>query len=257
MTFTTALGHPRLHLRRTDSTNERLRALATAGAPHGTLMSAAEQTAGRGRQGRRWSAPAGSALLMSLLLRQPPALLPLVAAVAVCDAVEQVKPESRTTIKWPNDVVLERMPVAPAVAPPLAKLAGILVEGRPQEQWAVLGIGVNVAVRVEELPEELRERAASLEMPREAVETLLARLLAALERWLGESPPGVLDAWRARDALCGREVSWSGGSGRAMGVDDGGRLVVELGDGARTALEAGEVHLGVGATARPNGPPDC
>ena len=67
MTESTTLGHPRLHLRSTDSTNERARALALAGAPHGTLVTAAEQTAGRGRQGRRWSAPAGSALLMSLL----------------------------------------------------------------------------------------------------------------------------------------------------------------------------------------------
>ena len=84
------LGRPRLHLRRTDSTNERARELAAAGAPHGTLVTASEQTAGRGRQGRRWSAPAGSALLMSLVLRwppspRPPELLPLAAAVAVCD----------------------------------------------------------------------------------------------------------------------------------------------------------------------------
>src|SRR5580693_7229710 len=80
-----SLGHPRVHLRRTDSTNERARALALAGAPHGTLVTASEQTAGRGRQGRSWSAPAGQALLMSLLLRSPPSLLPLIAAVAVCD----------------------------------------------------------------------------------------------------------------------------------------------------------------------------
>ncbi len=239
-----ALGSPRLHLRRTDSTNERARRLAAAGAPHGTLVTAAEQTAGRGRQGRRWSAPAGSALLMSLLLRQPPKLLPLVAAVTVCEAIEQVKPQERPRIKWPNDVVVERVLGEPLESPPLAKLAGILVEGRPQEGWAVLGIGVNVAVRVEELPDELRESAASLQLPREAIELLLERLLATLERWLGESPAIVLDAWRARDALCGREVSWSGGSGRAVGIDEGGRLVVEVGEGARTALDAGEVHLG-------------
>ncbi|HTA37085.1 MAG TPA: hypothetical protein VK761_10245, partial [Solirubrobacteraceae bacterium] len=69
------LGRPRVHLRRTDSTNDRARKLALAGAPHGTLVTAAEQSAGRGRQGRRWSAPPGSALLMSLLLRDPPPLL--------------------------------------------------------------------------------------------------------------------------------------------------------------------------------------
>src|SRR5207248_1033949 len=79
------LGQPRLHLRQTDSTNDRARELAGAGAPHGTLVTTAEQTAGRGRHGRCWLAPAGSALLMSLLLRSPPPLLPLAAAVAVCD----------------------------------------------------------------------------------------------------------------------------------------------------------------------------
>jgi BirA family biotin operon repressor/biotin-[acetyl-CoA-carboxylase] ligase len=226
------LGHPRLHLRRTDSTNERARALALAGAPHGTLVTAAEQTAGRGRQGRRWSAPAGSALLMSLLLRDPPALLPLIGAVAVCDVVG-----IDARIKWPNDIVVAR-------AETLAKLAGILIEGRPQEGWAVLGIGVNVAVRVEGLPGELWDTAASLDLPPKAIEPLLAGLLAALERRLGEPPTRILDAWRARDALRGRDVSWSTGRGRAAGIDGDGRLIVRLLGGGQTALDAGEVHLG-------------
>lgn len=129
-----------MHFRRTDSTNERARELALAGAPHGTLVTASEQTAGRGRQGRRWSSPAGSALLMSLLLRSPPSLLPLIAAVAVCDVAG-----AEARIKWPNDIVI-------AHGTGLAKLAGILAEGRPQQDWAVLGIGVNVATRLEDLP---------------------------------------------------------------------------------------------------------
>ena len=141
---------------------------------HGTLVTAAEQTAGRGRQGRRWSAPAGSALLMSLLLRDLPPLLPLIAAAAVCDVAGN---EAR--VKWPNDVVFAR-------GERLAKLAGILIEGRPQEGWAVLGIGLNVAVRVEELPTELRDSAAGSGLSREEIEPLLARLLAALQRRLGE-----------------------------------------------------------------------
>ncbi|HTA12540.1 MAG TPA: biotin--[acetyl-CoA-carboxylase] ligase [Solirubrobacteraceae bacterium] len=250
------IGHPRVHLRRTDSTNERARALALAGAPHGTLVTASEQTAGRGRQGRSWSAPAGQALLMSLLLRSPPSLLPLIAAVAVCDVAGE-----RFKIKWPNDVVVE---LDDPEAPPgsgrnarLAKLAGILVEARIQEGWAVLGIGVNVAVRLDDLPKELRGgvsgamSAASLERAPADVEPTLAALLAALERRLSEPDGATLEAWRARDALHGHTIAWAGGSGRAEGIDGTGRLVVALDDGGRTALGAGEVHLlGVGQRHR-------
>ncbi len=223
------LGSPRLHQRRVDSTNERARALALAGAPHGTLVSAAEQTAGRGRQGRSWVAPAGSALLCSLVVRDPPPLLSLIAGLAVCDVAGE-----NALLKWPNDVV---------VGTRLAKLAGILVEGRPQDSWAVLGIGLNVAVRIEQLPAELRVRAASMGLPADAIETTLGRLLSALSARLAEPVEGVLEAWRARDALYNREVSWEGGQGRARGIDERGRLLVALADDSLTALDAGEVHL--------------
>jgi BirA family transcriptional regulator, biotin operon repressor / biotin---[acetyl-CoA-carboxylase] ligase len=226
-----SLGHPRLHLRRTDSTSDRARELALAGAPHGTLVTAAEQTAGRGRQGRRWSAPAHSALLMSLVLRSPPPLLPLIAALAVCDIVGD-----RAQIKWPNDIVLVR-------GDRLAKLAGILAEGRPQEGWAVLGIGVNVAVRVADLPDELHDSAATLGQAAADVEPALQRLLRALSRRLVQDDDATLQAWRERDALRGREVSWSSGRGRAQGIDGAGRLVVSLAGGGRATLDAGEVHL--------------
>ena len=94
------IGTPRVHHRLTDSTNERAKELAAAGALGGTLVTADEQTAGRGRQGRVWTAPAGSALLLSVVLRdldERHALLPLAAAVAVCDAVPV-----DASIKWPN-----------------------------------------------------------------------------------------------------------------------------------------------------------
>jgi BirA family biotin operon repressor/biotin-[acetyl-CoA-carboxylase] ligase len=221
------LGSPRLHLRETTSTNDRARALALGGAPHGTLVTASAQTAGRGRQGRRWWAPRGRALLLSLVLRQPPRLLPLVAAVAVA---EVAGPQAR--IKWPNDVLLEGR-----------KLAGILVEARPQERWAVLGIGLNVAVRPGDLPADLGDGAATLGLEPGDVDAVLGRLLVALEQALDLDEPAVLNAWRARDALRGREIAWAGGRGRAAGIDGDGRLVVELPSGGRTALEAGEVHL--------------
>lgn len=248
----TALGRPRLHLRSTTSTNDRARELAIAGAPHGTLVTAGEQTAGRGRQGRRWSTPAGSALLMSLVLRDAPQPLSLLAAVAVCDVVG---PPAR--VKWPNDIVVED-------GVGLRKLAGILIEGRPQDGWAVLGIGVNVAVDVGEMPLELRETAASLGLADEAVESVLEQLLGALGRRFAGPAADALDAWRALDVLLGREVSWGEGRGdlgddeighgslygRAVGIDPDGRLLIDRQDGRRVALDAGEVHLGDGAPDR-------
>jgi BirA family biotin operon repressor/biotin-[acetyl-CoA-carboxylase] ligase len=223
----TPLGRPRLHLRRVDSTNARARELAAAGAPHGALVTAAEQTAGRGRQGRLWSAQAGRGLLMSLLLRDWPRLLPLAAAVAVAETVGEA-----AAIKWPNDVLLRDH-----------KVAGILAEGRPHDGWMVLGVGLNVAVRPHELPPDVRDTAATMGLEPTEVEPTLVRLLERLERWLAAGEPEVLEAWRARDALVGRAVAWAGGAGTAAGVDEDGRLVVELTDGGRTALDAGEVHL--------------
>ncbi len=228
------LGRPRIHLRRTGSTNDRARALAAAGAPHGTLVTADAQSAGRGRQGRTWSAPPGHALLLSLVLRGAPALLPLAAAVAVAEACG---PDAQ--IKWPNDVLIDGR-----------KVAGILVEARPQHGWAVLGIGVNVAVRVEDLPAALHERAGTLGRAPEDREPVLGEVLAALEEALALRVDPLLSRWRARDALLGREVRWAGGgAGRAAGVDGSGRLVVELPDGGRTVLDAGEVHLGADSAA--------
>ena len=167
---------------------------------------------------------------MSLVLHDWPELLPLVAAVAVAEAAG---PDAR--IKWPNDVLL---------GDPARKVAGILVEGRPQEGWAVLGIGVNVAVRA--FPEELRDIAGSLGRRPADVEPFLAELLERLERGLAAPAEETVAAWRERDALRGRRITWVGGSGVAAGVDETGRLLVDLDDGGQTALNAGEVHLGTG-----------
>jgi BirA family transcriptional regulator, biotin operon repressor / biotin---[acetyl-CoA-carboxylase] ligase len=238
-----ALGAPRVHFRRTGSTNEQARKLAAGGAPHGTLVTAGEQTAGRGRHGREWWSPPGRSLLMSLVLREASPLLPLAGAVAVCDVVGE-----DAGIKWPNDIVLWQ------AAGRLGKLAGILLEARPQEDWVILGIGVNVAVAAHDAPAAMRNRVASLEEPPDAIEPLLHRLLEALDRRLGETPQRTLDAWRARDALRGRTVNWSepprtagdhraGEEGRAEGIDGAGRLIVRRADGTRATLEAGEVHL--------------
>jgi BirA family transcriptional regulator, biotin operon repressor / biotin---[acetyl-CoA-carboxylase] ligase len=220
------IGTPRAHWRLTDSTNERAKELAAAGAPHGTLVTADEQSAGRGRQGRVWTAPPRSALLMSLVVRNAGEMLPLAAAVAVCEALPV-----DCEIKWPNDVWLERR-----------KLAGILVEGRPQQRWAVLGLGVNV--HTTEFPAELQGVATSLRLAgiEADVEAILRQILLSLERWLEAPHPAVLDAWRRRDAIRGETVRWASGQGTAAGIDDSGALLVEIGE-SRITLEAGEIHL--------------
>jgi BirA family biotin operon repressor/biotin-[acetyl-CoA-carboxylase] ligase len=224
----TSLGRPRLHLRETASTNDRARALAEAGAPHGTLVTAGAQTAGRGRQGRTWSAPPGQALLCSLLLRHHDRLLPLRAGLAVADVAGDV-----ALVKWPNDVLIDDR-----------KLAGILVEARPLAGWAVLGIGINVAVDPADLPPDVRERAATLGRSPEALESTLGELLVRLAERLDEPALESLDALRARDALRDRPVRWSDGAGTGAGIDDAGSLLVRLADGSMRTLDAGEVHLG-------------
>jgi BirA family transcriptional regulator, biotin operon repressor / biotin---[acetyl-CoA-carboxylase] ligase len=223
------IGTPRVHHRLTDSTNERAKLLAAAGAPHGTLVTADEQAAGRGRQGRVWTAPPGSSVLMSIVLRdldETHELLPLATAVAVCEAIP-----ADAAIKWPNDVWIERR-----------KVAGILVEGRPQEGWAVLGVGVNVTTH--EFPPELAPTATSLQLAgiETTPEPLVEGLVSSLSTWLDAPPDAVLAAWRARDALKGECVGWSGGEGRADGIDDSGALLVHTRNGPVT-LDAGEVHL--------------
>jgi BirA family biotin operon repressor/biotin-[acetyl-CoA-carboxylase] ligase len=226
----TGLGNPRVHLRRTESTNTAARELAARGAVHGTLVTARQQTAGRGRQGRGWNAPPGTALLGSWVIRDPRPLLSLAAGVAVAELAGDA-----ALLKWPNDVLIDGR-----------KLAGILVEGRPQEHWAVLGIGVNVALGIDQLPEDLQQRAATLGLDETDIEPTLDRLQMLLERWLSASEEQVLDAVRNRDALRGRRVRWEQGSGTGAGIDESGRLLVALADGSRRALDAGEVHLGLG-----------
>jgi BirA family biotin operon repressor/biotin-[acetyl-CoA-carboxylase] ligase len=198
-------------------------------------VTADAQTAGRGRQGRRWEAPPSSALLCSIVLRDPPELLPLAGGLAVARAIGD-----GARIKWPNDVLL---PAGPGAAPG-RKVAGILAEGRPQDGWAVIGIGVNVAVRLEDLPPELHDTAATLGLTPADRAIVLERILRELESAITLDTAALLAAYRERDALRGRAITWSGGTGVAAGIDGSGRLVLDLPDGGHVALDAGEVHLG-------------
>jgi BirA family biotin operon repressor/biotin-[acetyl-CoA-carboxylase] ligase len=233
-------GAPRRHFRIVDSTNELARELAGAGAPTGTVVTATEQTAGRGRRGRQWSAPAGKALLCSAILsplEAGHALLPLAVPLAVCEAAESLAPVD-CQVKWPNDVWSDER-----------KLAGVLIEAQPPA-WAVIGIGVNVAIEPDEFPRDLRHPAVSVGRG-VRVEDALAAVCERLGQWVAAEPERVLAEFERRDALRGREVRWTGaggegdtGSGVAGGVDERGNLIV-ISEGERLSLGSGEVSLSV------------
>ncbi len=229
-------GNPHRHYRVTDSTNARARELAEAGASGGTVVTADEQTAGRGRQGRSWIAPPRKALLYSAILRpldERHLLLPLAVPIAVCEAAEGLAPGIECRIKWPNDIWLDGR-----------KLAGVLIEAKPQDGWAVIGVGLNLTIAPDEFPPDLRDTAISLFGSRKGSPiTAAAALSRHLERWIEADEEAVLAAWRERDALRGREIAWEGGSGIADGVDGRGRLVVVAPSGEHVLLGAGEVHL--------------
>jgi BirA family transcriptional regulator, biotin operon repressor / biotin---[acetyl-CoA-carboxylase] ligase len=233
-----AFGAPRRHFRLTDSTNERARELALTGAPSGTVVTADAQTAGRGRHGRRWSAPPGKALLYSAILRplgERHLLLPIAAGIAACEAIDSVAPVC-CEIKWPNDAWIEGR-----------KVAGILIEARPPE-FAVIGIGVNVAIEPEEFPPDLRWPPTSVGHGA-SPDQLRRALDERLGEWVEAEPERLLSSFRERDALAGREIVWEGagapgvGHGVAAGIDNRGNLRVRTADGDELALGAGEVRL--------------
>ena len=232
-TLTGAFGRPYLYEETCTSTQQ----LLDAGLPEGAVAVCDEQTEGRGRLGRSWHAPRGTALLCSVLLRPPSgrrqAELSLVGGMAAADAVERALGLA-AQIKWPNDVMVNRR-----------KVAGVVAEA--QGETVVLGIGVNVNQTREELPADARVPAASLltvDGVRRDRAPILATLLDRLElhyrRWCDEGIDGIYDFLGARDFLRGRKVSLDGAAGSAIGIDRQGRLEIET-DTGRRAVESGEV----------------
>jgi BirA family biotin operon repressor/biotin-[acetyl-CoA-carboxylase] ligase len=221
-----------------------VRAAARAGAAAGYLVAADEQTAGRGRQGRRWEAPAGSALLASILLRPRAAAegVPLAAGLAVTDALAALGVEAQ--LKWPNDVLAGG-----------GKLAGILAEVEPAAPGpgvaVVLGIGVNL--RVDAFPEGVSgaslHRLLAPAAPPTAVELLVELLPTLASRTRSLEAGGIaalLPDWRARAAGLGgpvvAETPAGRVEGRAIDIDAGGALLVETGAGT-VRLLAGDAHF--------------
>ena len=247
---TGVIGREIRHVAQTGSTNEDLKALARTGAAEGLLLSADEQTQGRGRRGRTWSAPPGSSLLTSTLLRPtwlPPSegfYLTMLAAVAGAEAVEEAT-ALRVDLKWPNDLEIAGR-----------KLGGILVEAEitsGQLAWAVVGIGLNVnwdPATDGELAATATSLAMALGAPVSRVH-LLRHLIARLDdrytRLRSGQRQRLFDDWRSRLATVGQPVrAETAGTlveGVAEGVTTSGALVVRDAAGAEHELTAGDVTV--------------
>jgi BirA family biotin operon repressor/biotin-[acetyl-CoA-carboxylase] ligase len=205
--------------------------------PEGTVAVCEAQTGGRGRLGRGWEAPPGTAVLCSTLLRPPPARrsaeLSLVGGLAAAETVERATGLA-AQLKWPNDVMVNRR-----------KVAGVLAEASAGA--VILGIGVNINQRREELPADAGIAPASLRTTDGVVREragVLADLLTALERhydaWRKQGLEALYEGIGARDFLRGRKLLVEGQEGYGVAIDRSGRLEVEIA-GERRLLESGEI----------------
>jgi len=241
-------------LEQTASTNDDARALARGGAPHGAVVLAEAQSAGRGRGTHRWYSPPGASIYASLVWRprlesSRLAMLALAVGVGVARGVDAHLSVPRARIKWPNDVYVDDR-----------KIAGILVEaslgsGAP---LAIVGVGLNVGVR--EFPTDLATIATSLLLAggRDLDRSLVAAtLLASVDDACRDLEAGlssddvtrssrVLEELGERDCLIGRAVRIGEVVGAAAGIDTEGRLLVRRADGVLEAVVSGEVSLEVG-----------
>lgn len=241
------LGSTVLRFEQLSSTNDLAREMAASGAEEGIVITAREQTAGRGRLDRAWSSPPGQGLYLSLILRpriKPGAsgVITLAAAVAVAETL-RLDVQIEVDIKWPNDVLASSR-----------KLCGILVETAIEKEqllYAVMGIGVNLAQR--EFPEEIRESATSILMESGklmAADDFLALLLVRLEHWYRmalSSPGAVIARWSelssyAHDCTVTIETPDGPVDGLTRGLTAGGALIVETGS-QRYEITSGEVKL--------------
>jgi BirA family biotin operon repressor/biotin-[acetyl-CoA-carboxylase] ligase len=248
----------------TGSTNADAAAAAAAGAPEGLVVVAESQTAGRGRRDRQWTSPPRAGLTVSVLLRPDctersegregmprrpgvPASafgwLPLLAGVALVEAVARIG-EVEAALKWPNDLLIDDR-----------KCAGILAE--VSGDAVVIGIGVNVSTRADELPETTGVPATSLLLAGAANtdrSPLLRALLRSMARWYegwreagGDAEMcGLLAAYQRHCSTIGRRVRVllpGGGerTGEAVTVDSGGQLVIRTEEGAEFRVSAGDV----------------
>ena len=226
-------GRPYVYEEACESTQK----LLDSGLEEGATAVCDVQTEGRGRLGRGWETPPGTAILCSVLLKPPAgraqAELSLVAGLAAAETVERALGLA-VQLKWPNDVMVNRR-----------KVAGILAE--TSGDVVIIGIGVNVNQAREELPADANVAPGSLyttDGVRRERAPLLADLLSALEqdygRWVEGGLNALYDSLGARDFLRGRRVFLEGQAGTGIGIDRRGRLEVEV-DGQQRFVESGEV----------------
>lgn len=229
-----------------DSTNNRAKALAAAGAPHGTAVIADSQTGGRGRLGRSFFSPEHSGVYMTVILRpdcapEQAGLLTSLAAVAAARAVEKVS-GADVKIKWVNDLYLNDK-----------KICGILTEAglgleAGRLEYAVVGIGINVNRMV--FPPELKGIATSIGNETGTApdrNRLIAEILNELDALYGDLETGAfLAESRRRSNVIGRTVTVMEGGrkypARALDIDSQGRLVIET-EAGKACLNYGEVSL--------------
>ncbi len=239
----------------TDSTNIRAKKLADKGAAAGTIVWAVNQSAGRGRLGKKWASCAKKGLYLSFIVRPKTdfadyAKITLVAGVATARfLIEELQNRSeKLALKWPNDLLLDGK-----------KIAGILTEaaapGRVHTPYAVIGIGINICHTKEDFPQELSNQATSLLLEtgnKRALQPLVRRLQQHIQRAVSEFEnglfPQLLEEWRSMDYLYGKEISCvaTNGkivSGKALGVDDNGVLFIEDQNGSKHEILSGDLTL--------------
>lgn len=235
---------------RLDSTQAEVHRLAASGAPHGTLVVAEEQTAGRGRHGRNWLSPPGKGIWMSLLVRPPLVIsaapqMTLVAATALCRALRR-ETGAEIGIKWPNDLLSGGK-----------KLCGILVESVGEDEWIrhmAVGIGIDCNLEAEDYPPELAGKATSLllETGRTFDRGALAgAVLREFDRlyglYLAEGFSAIRSLWESMSVTIGMRVRHEAGGrlteGIAEGLDERGALIVRTAEGERAIVMSGEVRV--------------
>ena len=262
-----SIGHSIVYRVSVPSTMPVAHELANADhAASGTVVVTEEQTLGRGRYDRRWSAPAGTALLTSVLLKpphlpDPPGQAAMLAGLAICRAVETVAPVlvGRVVLKWPNDVLITDPASDPGAQPSTwGKIAGILIEGRfmgPTLAYTVLGMGINVNQQLRDLPAVLPGALAPVSIRSVTGQTvdrnaLLIELCRALDSLLAPTVD-LFAHWRARLSTLGQMVTiqpqleaaadqWHG---QAVDVDRQGNLILQLADGTQRTVAAGDVSI--------------